>query len=92
MNALTWRAQVPLDLDVLRSAEAQNGWGETGYSLYERTTLRPALTINGLVGGYQGPGGKGVIPTRALAKLSFRLVPDQDPSEIDRLFRDTSTG
>jgi acetylornithine deacetylase/succinyl-diaminopimelate desuccinylase-like protein len=78
----------PSDLDVLRSAEAQNGWGETDYSLYERTTLRPALTVNGLVGGYQGLGGKGVIPTRALAKLSFRLVPDQDPSEIDRLFRE----
>src|SRR5262249_46341500 len=48
---------------------------------------RPALTINGLTGGYQGPGGKAVIPSTASAKLSFRLVPDQDPSEIQALFR-----
>src|SRR5262249_22417801 len=57
------------------------------FSLYERTTIRPALTVNGILGGYQGPGGKGVIPARALAKLSFRLAPDQDAREVDRLFR-----
>jgi acetylornithine deacetylase/succinyl-diaminopimelate desuccinylase-like protein len=39
------------------------------------------------VGGYQGPGGKAVIPARAVAKVNFRLTPDQDPQEIDRLFR-----
>ena len=66
---------------------AELEWGERGYSLYERLTLRPALTINGISGGYQGPGGKGVIPARATAKLSLRLVPDQDPQEVDRLFR-----
>ena len=57
------------------------------YTLYERTTLRPALTVNGIRGGYQGPGGKGIIPAFATVKLSFRLVPDQDPAEVDRLFR-----
>jgi acetylornithine deacetylase/succinyl-diaminopimelate desuccinylase-like protein len=77
----------PPDSQLLRDAQDDQAWGEQGYSLYERTTLRPALTINGLSGGYQGPGGKGVIPARALAKLSFRLVPDQDPLEIDRLVR-----
>jgi acetylornithine deacetylase/succinyl-diaminopimelate desuccinylase-like protein len=78
----------PSDRDLLSSAKTGRGWGEGDYSLYERTTLRPALTVNGFIGGYQGPGGKGVIPARALAKLSFRLVPDQNPGEIDRLFRE----
>jgi acetylornithine deacetylase/succinyl-diaminopimelate desuccinylase-like protein len=77
----------PPDDQLLRDARAEQPWGEPGYSLYERTTIRPALTVNGLSGGYQGPGGKGVIPARALAKLSFRLVPDQDPREIERLVR-----
>jgi acetylornithine deacetylase/succinyl-diaminopimelate desuccinylase-like protein len=77
----------PPDAAILADASAQHGWGEAGYTLYERTTIRPALTINGLTGGYQGPGTKAVIPTRASAKLNFRLVPDQDPKEIDRLFR-----
>jgi len=57
-------------------------WGEHGYTPYERTTLRPALIVNGLAGGYRGPGPKAVIPARAQAKLSVRLVPDQDPEEI----------
>jgi acetylornithine deacetylase/succinyl-diaminopimelate desuccinylase-like protein len=75
------------DALVLEDAEARRGWGERGYSLYQRLTVRPALTVNGISGGYQGPGAKGVIPGRAVAKLSFRLVPDQDPGEVDRLFR-----
>jgi acetylornithine deacetylase/succinyl-diaminopimelate desuccinylase-like protein len=77
----------PSDAQILRDARVAEGWGESGYTLYERLTIRPALTVNGITGGYQGPGGKGVIPARALAKLSFRLVPDQDPHKIDRLFR-----
>jgi acetylornithine deacetylase/succinyl-diaminopimelate desuccinylase-like protein len=77
----------PSDQAILADASAQTGWGEAGYTLYERTTIRPALTINGLTGGYQGTGTKAVIPARASAKLNFRLVPDQDPLEIDRLFR-----
>ena len=77
----------PSDNKVLHDAQDQEAWGEQEYSLYERTTLRPALTVNGISGGYQGPGGKGVIPACAFAKLSFRLVPDQIPLEIDRLVR-----
>ena len=77
----------PSDSSVLASAGAEVGWGEPGYTLYERTTIRPALTLNGVKGGYQGPGTKGVIPARVAAKLNFRLVPGQDPKEIDRLFR-----
>src|SRR6204780_38347 len=76
----------PKDADILGDARVEKGWGEQGYSLYERTTLRPALTLNGIVGGYQGSGVKAVIPARALAKVSFRLVPDQDPQKIARLF------
>src|SRR5262249_4903808 len=77
----------PTDEQLLRDAQAEEGWGESGYTLYQRTALRPALTVNGLRGGYQGPGGKAVIPARAAAKLNFRLVPDQDPDEAERLFR-----
>ncbi|MGA2739509.1 MAG: dipeptidase [Bryobacteraceae bacterium] len=78
----------PHDAKILQDARVERGWGERGYSLYERTTLRPALTLNGIQGGYQGSGVKAVIPARALAKLSFRLVPEQDPEEIERLFRE----
>jgi acetylornithine deacetylase/succinyl-diaminopimelate desuccinylase-like protein len=77
----------PSEDQILRDARVRQGWGESGYTPYERLTIRPALTVNGITGGYQGPGGKGVIPARARAKLSFRLVPDQDPRKIDRLFR-----
>jgi acetylornithine deacetylase/succinyl-diaminopimelate desuccinylase-like protein len=78
----------PSDEQMLRDAGATKGWGEHGYSLYERATIRPALTVSGIVGGYQGSGVKAAIPTRALAKLNFRLAPDQDPQEIDRLLRE----
>jgi acetylornithine deacetylase/succinyl-diaminopimelate desuccinylase-like protein len=74
----------PTDREILHSANATRGRGEPGYSLYERTTIRPTLTVNGVGGGYAGPGGKGVIPSEAWAKLSFRLVPDQDPADIRR--------
>jgi acetylornithine deacetylase/succinyl-diaminopimelate desuccinylase-like protein len=78
----------PSDAKMLRNAGAIKPWGESGYSLYERTTIRPALTVSGVAGGYQGAGVKAAIPTCAVAKLNFRLVPDQDPREIDRLLRE----
>ncbi|MBK6617182.1 MAG: dipeptidase [Nitrosomonas sp.] len=77
----------PSDEKILQHAGAAMGWGEQDYSLYERTTIRPAITVTAMHGGYQGGGVKAVIPARAVAKLNFRLVPDQDPQEIDRLFR-----
>jgi acetylornithine deacetylase/succinyl-diaminopimelate desuccinylase-like protein len=77
----------PSDQQILRDSKAGRGWGERGYSLYERTTIRPSLSVTGVTGGYQGEGVKAVIPSRATAKLNFRLVPDQDPAEIERLFR-----
>jgi acetylornithine deacetylase/succinyl-diaminopimelate desuccinylase-like protein len=78
----------PADEQILEDAKVEQGWGETGFSAYERTTIRPALTVNGITGGHQGAGAKSIIPARAVAKLSFRLVPDQDPEKIAQLFRD----
>lgn len=80
-------ANAPDNAKLLADAGSSRGWGESGYSLFERTTIRPALTINGIQGGYRGPGGKGIIPSRASAKISFRLVPDQNPEEIESMFR-----
>src|SRR5262249_7994557 len=48
----------PSDAEFLKSAREDKGWGERGYSLYERATIRPALTLNGITGGHQGPGVK----------------------------------
>jgi acetylornithine deacetylase/succinyl-diaminopimelate desuccinylase-like protein len=77
----------PSDLEILHAAGVTSGWGEPNHSTYERTTIRPALTVNGITGGYAGPGGKAIIPARASAKLNLRLVPDQDPAEIEALLR-----
>ncbi len=76
------RRDGPHDADMLRAAGVAWPWGSGGSSVYERTTAWPALTINGLSGGYQGPHGKSVIPARASAKLSARLVADQDPARV----------
>jgi acetylornithine deacetylase/succinyl-diaminopimelate desuccinylase-like protein len=81
------RREGPTPAEILRDAGVARGHGEQGYDAYERTTIRPAVTINGIGGGYQGPGGKAVIPERAWAKLNIRLVPHQDPLEIDCLLR-----
>jgi acetylornithine deacetylase/succinyl-diaminopimelate desuccinylase-like protein len=77
----------PSDAQLLVDAGASEGFGEAGYTLYERTTIRPALEITGVYGGYQGPGVKAVIPARAVAKLNVRLVAGQDPGEVDGKFR-----
>jgi acetylornithine deacetylase/succinyl-diaminopimelate desuccinylase-like protein len=78
----------PSDDKILQEAKVEHGWGESDYTLYERTTIRPALTLNGIAGGHYGPGVKGVIPTSAVVKLSFRLVPDQSPERIGKIFRE----
>jgi acetylornithine deacetylase/succinyl-diaminopimelate desuccinylase-like protein len=78
----------PTDEQILRDAKLEHGWGESGFNLYERTTIRPALTVNGITGGHQGKGAKSIIPAKAVAKLSFRLVPDQDPKRVATLFRE----
>jgi acetylornithine deacetylase/succinyl-diaminopimelate desuccinylase-like protein len=61
--------------------------GENGYSTMERGSIRPTLDVNGIWGGYTGEGAKTVIASKAYAKISMRLVPDQDPDEITSLFQ-----
>ncbi len=67
---------------------APAAFGEDGYSTLERQWIRPTLEVNGIWGGYQGPGEKTVIPSEAHAKITCRLVPDQDPYEIIALVKD----
>jgi acetylornithine deacetylase/succinyl-diaminopimelate desuccinylase-like protein len=61
--------------------------GEAGYSTLERTGIRPTLDVNGIWGGYTGEGAKTVLPSKAFAKISMRLVPNQTPDEITALFQ-----
>jgi acetylornithine deacetylase/succinyl-diaminopimelate desuccinylase-like protein len=60
--------------------------GESGYTTLERTSIRPTLDVNGIWGGYIGEGAKTVLPSKAFAKISMRLVPHQDPDKITELF------
>jgi acetylornithine deacetylase/succinyl-diaminopimelate desuccinylase-like protein len=75
------------DRQILADLDLSTAWGEPGYSLFERMTSRPALTISGLAGGYVGPGSKSVIPRRGMAHISIRLVPDQEPDDIAHLLQ-----
>ena len=61
--------------------------GEKGYSTLERTWARPTLDCNGILGGFTGDGAKTVLPSKAKAKISMRLVPNQDPNKIAKLFK-----
>lgn len=80
-------ARVPLDAAMLqRLTGVPQPAGEEGFTWGERGTLRPTLDIHGMPGGFTGAGKKTVIPARAFAKVSMRLVPDQDPTEIAELF------
>jgi acetylornithine deacetylase/succinyl-diaminopimelate desuccinylase-like protein len=82
-------ARLPLDeAKWLQEAGAARAWGEPEYSLVERLGARPTLDVNGLIGGYTGVGAKTVLPSVARAKISMRLVPDQDPQEVARLFQE----
>jgi acetylornithine deacetylase/succinyl-diaminopimelate desuccinylase-like protein len=63
-------------------ANAPQPWGEAGYNIHERVGLRPTLEINGITGGFTGPGFKTVLPQKAMAKVSCRLVARQNPDRI----------
>ncbi len=71
---------------LLRDTGSPSPFGERGYSTLERMWARPTCDVNGMWSGYQGEGAKTIIPALAGAKVSMRLVPDQDPAEIARLF------
>src|SRR5690606_36100378 len=81
-------AKAPFDLDQYKeSLEIGDVHGEKGYSTVERFGVRPTLDVNGIWGGYMGEGAKTVIASKAYAKISMRLVPDQDWHEITELFK-----
>jgi acetylornithine deacetylase/succinyl-diaminopimelate desuccinylase-like protein len=82
-------ARVPYSLEQWQEETGlDKPWGEPEYTLLERVSARPTCDVNGIYGGFQGQGGKTIIPAMAGAKISMRLVPDQDPNRIAELFED----
>jgi acetylornithine deacetylase/succinyl-diaminopimelate desuccinylase-like protein len=81
-------AKTPFDLDDYKDhLKIKDIHGEKGYSTIERTSIRPTLDVNGIWGGYIGEGAKTVLPSKAHAKISMRLVPNQSSEEITELFK-----
>ncbi len=80
-------AKAPFDLDEYKKAiDVAEVSGEKGFTTMERTGIRPTLDVCGIWGGYTGEGAKTVLPSKAYAKISMRLVPHQDHEEISKLF------
>ena len=80
--------EAPFNLDdYQKDLEVDSVQGETGYTTIERTSIRPTLDVNGIWGGYIGEGAKTVLPSKAYAKISMRLVPNQTSDEITELFK-----
>jgi len=76
-------AKLPMDEEFyLKQTGSPAIWGEAGYSPVERTGARPTLDVNGILSGFTGEGSKTILPSWAMAKISMRLVPDQDPEEV----------
>ncbi|WP_434037506.1 dipeptidase [Formosa sp. 4Alg 33] len=81
-------AKAPFNLDNYKKAlDIDAVYGEAGYTTNERNSIRPTLDVNGIWGGYTGEGAKTVIASKAFAKISMRLVPNQDWKEITDLFQ-----
>ncbi|WP_172915906.1 dipeptidase [Capnocytophaga canimorsus] len=81
-------AKAPFSLEAYKKAlDIDAVYGESGYVTNERNSIRPTLDVNGIWGGYTGEGAKTVIPSKAFAKISMRLVPNQDWEEITQLFK-----
>ncbi|MCW9036722.1 dipeptidase [Altibacter sp.] len=82
-------AEAPFSIEKYKKAlDIDDVYGEVGYSTNERNSIRPTLDVNGIWGGYTGEGAKTVIASKAYAKISMRLVPDQDWKKITNLFKD----
>ncbi|MDD2289527.1 MAG: dipeptidase [Bacteroidales bacterium] len=82
-------ARAPFDIEhYKKSIGIKEVTGEEGYTTLERTGIRPCLDVNGIWGGYTAEGAKTVIPSYACAKISMRLVPNQDHKKIARLFKE----
>ena len=78
----------PFDIEAYKKdLEISDVWGEKGFTVYEKTGVRPTLDCNGIWGGYIGEGAKTVLPSKAFAKISMRLVPNQVSNEITDLFK-----
>ena len=81
-------AEAPFSEEAYKKAlDIADTYGEAGYTTPERGSIRPTLDVNGIWGGYIGEGAKTVIASQAFAKISMRLVPNQDPEEITQLFQ-----
>jgi acetylornithine deacetylase/succinyl-diaminopimelate desuccinylase-like protein len=81
-------AKAPFNLDDFKNdLNVKDVMGEKNYSTIERTGIRPTLDVNGIWGGYTGEGAKTVLPSKAFAKISMRLVPDQNSQQISDLFQ-----
>jgi acetylornithine deacetylase/succinyl-diaminopimelate desuccinylase-like protein len=83
-----WKS-LPFDEEAYRSSEvgSRELTGEAGFSVLERTWARPTMDVHGMPGGFIGAGAKTVIPAKATAKISFRLVPGQNPQEVFAQYR-----
>jgi len=80
--------EAPFDLEEYKKdLHVGDTWGEKGYTVLEKTGIRPTLDVNGIWGGYTGEGSKTVLPSKASAKISMRLVPNQSSDEITALFQ-----
>ena len=80
-------ARAPFDIEKYKKEiDVDELDGESGYSAMERTGIRPSLDVNGIWGGYTGEGAKTILPSKANAKISMRLVPNQSSKKIDELF------
>lgn len=84
--------QAPFDLEAYkRDLNVGDVHGEKGYTVLEQTSIRPTVEVNGIWGGYIGEGAKTVLPSKAFAKLSMRLVPNQNSDKITELFQNHFT-
>jgi acetylornithine deacetylase/succinyl-diaminopimelate desuccinylase-like protein len=88
-DELTAWKSLPFDEEEYRKNEvgSRELTGEPGFSVQERTWARPTMDVHGMPGGFTGAGAKTVIPAKAMAKISFRLVPDMDPQESFGLYK-----